>query len=450
MGERAILYLADLSFPEVLRDRDVGLRLCTSSLCLPEVRCAVSSASNTVVMVASSYPRFRGDSVGSFMEPIAEGLAARGNEVHLVAPWHPRWNRPKVDGGVHFHLFRYAPTASLNTFGYAEGMRADIYLRRSAIAAAPLAMAAGWFKTLRVAQKKRATIIHAHWVIPCGVIGAAAAGAIPLVISLHGSDVYVAERHAVARLAARGAFHRARWVTACSDDLRSRALRLGADANRSTVIPYGVDSDQFKPDPADRRRGRERLGISEETPLVFAVGRLVRKKGFEYLVDAAAILKRTHPNLRVVIAGEGDLDEPLRARAKAAGIAEHTQFLGVVPHHQIPTLLAAADVAVAPSIRDEAGNVDGLPNTVMEIMASATPLVATEAGGIGGIATDRQTARLVPERDAPALAMAIDQLLRDPSSRMAMGANARALVCRKHSWEHVTAQFEAVYAQVKG
>jgi glycosyltransferase involved in cell wall biosynthesis len=309
-------------------------------------------------------------------------------------------------------------------------------------------MLTGWFKTLRVAQKKRATIIHAHWVIPGGVIGAAAAGTVPLIISLHGSDVFIAERHAVARLAARGAFHRARWVTACSDDLRLRALRLGADASHSTVIPYGVDSGQFKPDPADRRRGRERLGISEDTPLVFAVGRLVRKKGFEYLIDATAILKKSHPNLRVVIAGEGDLDVPLRARAKAAGVGGHIRFLGIVPHHDIPTLLAAADVAVAPSIHDEAGNVDGLPNTVMEIMASATPLVATDAGGIGAVATDRQTARLVPECDASALATAIDELLRNPSSRMAMGANARALVCRKHSWEQVAAEFEAVYARV--
>ena len=181
--------------------------------------------SERIVMVASSYPRFEGDSVGSFMEPIAQGIAARGHEVHLVAPWHPKWNRPKVDRGVHFHLFHYAPVQALNTFGYAEGMRADVRLRASAVAVAPLAVLAGWFKALRVAQKKRATIMHAHWVIPGGVIGAAAAGSIPLVISLHGSDVFVAERHPAARLAARTAFNRARWVTACSEDLRSRASR---------------------------------------------------------------------------------------------------------------------------------------------------------------------------------------------------------------------------------
>ena len=93
-----------------------------------------------VVMIASSYPRYRGDSVGSFMEPIAQGIAARGHEVHMVAPWHPKWDRVKAGSksGVRFHLFHYAPTAPLNTFGYAEGMRADVRLRASALAVAPL------------------------------------------------------------------------------------------------------------------------------------------------------------------------------------------------------------------------------------------------------------------------------------------------------------------------
>jgi glycosyltransferase involved in cell wall biosynthesis len=399
----------------------------------------------TIVMVASSYPRFAGDSVGSFMEPIARGIAARGHEVHMVAPWHPKWERPKLDGGVHFHLFHYSPIAGLNTFGYAEGMRADVRLRASAVAIAPLAVMSGWFKALRVAQKKRATIVHAHWVIPGGVIGAAAARSLPLVVSLHGSDVFVAERHALARQAARAAFRRASAVTACSDDLRVRAVALGADARTSAVIPYGVDSNAFRPDPDLRARGRARLGADNDAPILIAVGRLVKKKGFEYLIDATARLIREFPNLRVAIAGEGDLKDALRAHAEAAGVAAHVQFLGVVAHHEIPALLAAADVAVAPSVHDEAGNVDGLPNTVMETLASATPLVATRAGGIAAVAADNETARLVPERDATALAAAIGDLLRQPAIRTSIGTRARALVVRDHGWERVARDFESVY-----
>lgn len=396
-------------------------------------------------MVASSYPRYHGDSVGSFVEPIAHGIAARGHDVHVVVPWHPKWQRPKVEGGVQFHLFKYAPLPQLNVFGYAEGMRADVRLRASAIAAAPLAMMSGWFKALRVAQKKRATIMHAHWVIPGGVIGAAAAPWLPLVVSLHGSDVFVAERHLLARQAARAAFARADAVTACSADLRQRAVALGADPERSSVIAYGVDSERFRPDPRQRDESRKRLGVTSEAPVVVAVGRLVKKKGFEYLIDAVAMLKNEYPSLRIYIAGDGDLDASLREQARIAGVSEQVRFLGNVLHHEVPALLSAADVAVAPSIHDDAGNVDGLPNAVMEIMASGTPLVATRAGGIGNIATDQETARLVSERDAAALAGAIRELLQRPSARAELGARARDLVRREHSWERVARDFESVY-----
>ena len=238
-----------------------------------------------VVMVTTSYPRFPGDGVGSFIEPIAKGVAARGHEVHLVAPWHPSLNRPKVDEGVHFHFFRYAPVAPLNVFGYATGLRADTQLRLAAWMMAPLAMASGSWKTLRVAQKRHATVMHAHWVIPGGAIAALASRSLPLVVSVHGSDVFVAERSAPARLAARRVFRRAAWVTACSNDLAERATHLGADASRLEVVPYGVDTYRFRPQPAARTAVRRELGLGD-APVVFTAGRLVQKKGFSYLIDA--------------------------------------------------------------------------------------------------------------------------------------------------------------------
>ena len=86
----------------------------------------------TVVMVATSYPRFAGDIHGTFMEPIARGLAARGHAVHVVLPWHPKLTRPLEGGGVTLHPFRYAPHPSLNVFGYAEGLKADVALKWAA------------------------------------------------------------------------------------------------------------------------------------------------------------------------------------------------------------------------------------------------------------------------------------------------------------------------------
>jgi glycosyltransferase involved in cell wall biosynthesis len=396
---------------------------------------------HVAVLVATSYPRFPGDGVGSFMEPIAKGLAARGHEIHLVAPWHPLIRRPPVEDGVHFHFFRYAPTRSLSVFGYAEGLRADTTLRAAAWAMAPAAMAAGWFKAWRVASKRQATVMHGHWVVPGGVIAALAAGGRPLVVSLHGSDVFVAERHAAVGAVARQVFHRAIRVTAPSDDLCGRAARLGADPGRLRTVPYGVDADRFAPSPEAAAAVRRELGI-DRAPIVFTAGRLVRKKGFEYLVDAAAELARSHPAARVLIAGDGDLRDELAARAAAL---PNVVLLGNRSQDEIARLAAAADVIAVPSVRDDAGNVDGLPNFALEALASATPVVATRAGGLPQAIEDGANGLLVPERDVQALAAAIRALLDQPERAHAIGAHARARVIREFGWARVAESFEAAY-----
>lgn len=397
-----------------------------------------------VIMVATSYPRFSGDGVGSFMEPIAKGVAALGHEVHLVAPWHPAITRGKEDGGVCFHFFHYAPVPSLNVFGYASGLRADTDVRSAAWAIAPVALAAGWFKAWRVATKRKATVMHGHWVIPGGVMAAAAAGRLPLVISLHGSDVFVAERHAAVGALARRVFRRAGAVTACSDDLHQRALALGADPARTETVPYGVDTTRFAPDPLARAEVRASLGLGE-APLLFTGGRLVSKKGFEYLIDAVRGLAPAHPGLQLVIAGDGDLDAALRARAGGLPV----RFVGAQSQDAIARFAAAADVIAVPSIRDDAGNVDGLPNFALEALASGTPVVATVAGGLPQAITDHDNGLLVPERDAPALAAAVTRLLSSPEAARAIGARARARVMQTHTWTRTAERMVAAYGRAR-
>jgi glycosyltransferase involved in cell wall biosynthesis len=211
-----------------------------------------------------------------------------------------------------------------------------------------------------------------------------------------------------------------------------------------------VDATQFVRDDDARARGRSLLDVPPGAPLVVTVGRFVRKKGFEYLIDAVPALAARHPGLRVVIAGRGDLEAELRARARAAGVGGHVHFPGLLAHQAVGQAFAAADVAVVPSVRDDAGNVDGLPNVLMEALATGTPVVATPAGGIGAVITDGENGLLVPERDAAALAASVDRLLGDPGLGARLGAQARSRVQRDHGWDHVARQFEDAYAAVRG
>ena len=404
-------------------------------------------ASTTVVMLTSSYPRFPGDGIGTFVEPIAHGVAALGHEVHLVAPWHPLVQRPQQEGNVRFHFFRYAPLRRLHAFGYATALKADTSLRPTAYLAAPLALGAGWHTVRRVVRETCASVLHAHWVVPAGVIAASSRTGIPMVVSLHGSDVFLAETNRLVGVACSFAFQRANWITACSEDLRRRAVTLGADAGKTEVIPYGVNTDRFKPDPEARTRIRCEQGADDRDPVLVTVGRLVRKKGFEYVIDAVAALVDRWPRLRLFIVGRGDLEAELRKQAVSSGVGDRVVFLGALPQDQVADWLSASDVAVVPSVQDDSGNVDGLPNVLLESLASATPVVTTNAGGIGSVVVDGRTARLVPERDASALAAAIGQLLDQPSAAAVLGRAARAEMARGHTWTRVAERFCEAYAR---
>ena len=209
--------------PIIFVERRLGVSKLSSGVLLRVVPDAVAaspavdraepfvSARHRVVMVATSYPRFPGDTVGTFMEPIAHGMAARGHEVHMVLPWHPRWTRPPREGGVTFHLFRYAPARSLNVFGYAGALRADVSVRGAALMATPLALTAGW----RAARTVRETDWRDAHARPLGRAwrrdgGRRIARHCRSSISLHGSDVYLAERHGAIGRVARWTFAQCR------------------------------------------------------------------------------------------------------------------------------------------------------------------------------------------------------------------------------------------------
>jgi glycosyltransferase involved in cell wall biosynthesis len=151
------------------------------------------------------------------------------------------------------------------------------------------------------------------------------------------------------------------------------------------------------------------------------------------------------PTARLLVAGSGDLDAELRQRARDLGIVAGVRFLGSLNHDEVAATLAAVDVVAVPSVRDDAGNVDGLPNVVMEALASGTPLVTTTAGGIGAVTTHGRNAWQVPERDVASLANALVHLLTHPAERSAMGARARAEALALRSWDGVAERFEHAY-----
>lgn len=364
-----------------------------------------------------------------------------GDRVKVLTPSGPHVAESWTEEGVEVASFRYAPRR-FESFGYGRSLHADERVRPSAGLVAPLYLLAARRALARELARGRWDLIHAHWIVPNGVAAAPLARRAPLVVGLHGSDVFLAEKGAMRPLVAR-ALRRTRRLTACSPELARRIEAIGFDAERSHVIPYGVDVALFRPDPARRAIWRERLQIPANAPLVLGVGRMATKKGFHVLVGALAELFARAPETRLVLAGGGDRLEELRRDAGPFG--DRVLFPGPVLHDTLPDLYRAADLFVLPAIHDAKGNVDGLPNVILEAMASGLPVVASAISGIPLAVTHGETGLLVPEGDGPACAAALAALALDPPRRAAMATAARARAERDLTWDAIATRYREAY-----
>jgi glycosyltransferase involved in cell wall biosynthesis len=394
-----------------------------------------------VLMVTSSYPKFAGDVTAPFIESIARGVAERGHAVDVVLPHHPDLRRDGAEP-VRFLPYHYAPREDWNLWGYAQSLRADVGVRPAAYLLAPLVAGALRSAVSARLRERRYDVVHAHWLVPNAalIVDIVRAHQAPLVVSLHGSDVFLAERLFPARVLGRRALREAGAVTACSADLRERAVRLGAQPERTRTVPYGVDTAAFF--PAHPSAGaRRRFGVPEGATLVVAVGRLVEKKGFAALVEAAAQAPRVH----AVIVGDGDLRGELERRARDLG--SPVTFVGTLTRAELAGALADADVLAVPSVVDRAGNVDGLPNALLEGLATGRAVVASRVAGIPDVVEDDVNGLLVPPGDVSALAAALRRLAAEPETRARLGGEARRRCESRLSWRAAARAFEESYAQ---
>jgi glycosyltransferase involved in cell wall biosynthesis len=398
-----------------------------------------------ILVLTSAYPKFDGDATAPFMASITEHVAARGHSMHVVLPEHADWARPSVEGNVHYHRYRYSPSRSWTPWGYAQSLEGGVKLKRRLYALAPAVFVSARHACRRLTARERFDVIHAHWVVPNGFIAAGISDRrrIPLVVTLHGSDISLVERKPWLGRLARRAFARSTVVTAPSDDLLQRASRLGA-TGQVELIPWGADPDVFRPDPDGAQRVRRLHGVAESDVLVLGVGRFVRWKGFDDLVTSVARARPEVPRLKLVLVGDGDIRGELEAQVADLGLADVVSFAGMAVRDDVNAYLSAADIVSVPSVHAD-GFVDGQPTVALEAMAAAKPLVVTRVGGLPDLVRAGENGLVVEERDPDGLAGAIVSLAHDEQRRTAMGAAGRARVERELNWDTVADRLIRVY-----
>lgn len=291
-------------------------------------------------------------------------------------------------------------------------------------------------KVARVLRERRVSVVHSHntCAFIFGTLGARLAGVRTIVHTDHARAFPDRFRYMAAEYLLSHLVYRVVGVSAPTSEALHRHERI--PRRKLVTIPNGIDRSRYAV-ALDRAQARRALGIAAEAPVIALAARLTEQKGLAYLLRALPAVIARHPDVVLLVAGDGPLRPALEAQAAELGVAPHVRFLGM--RDDIAALLRACDVYALPSVWE------GLPMAILEAMAAGLPVVGSDVGGVSTAVEHGVTGLLVPERDPARLAEALLAVLGDRVLRRRLGDEARRVFERRFTAEAMARAYEALY-----
>jgi glycogen synthase len=345
-------------------------------------------------------------------------LAERGHEVHVVTARNGSLSAYEAMNGVHVH--RVAPLNNQD----------DDFL--SWIMGLNLAMS---FLVDKIAGDTKFDIVHAHdWLVGASAITIKELLAIPLLSTIHATEhgrnngIHTDMQRFIHEKELQ-LMTESDQVIVCSNYMRDELLtNFHLSDKKMTIIPNGIEQSVGTVNPHDI------YPFIKNRKYIFSVGRIVKEKGFETLIDAAEAAKDRGQDIYFVIAGKGPMLERYRKMVTEKQLDHHIAFIGYVPDEERNALLANCEIAVFPSLYEPFGIV------ALEAMILAKPTIVSETGGLKGIVMNRQTGLLMIPGDAGSLLTNIDYLLKNPQIAKEIGIKGMKIVKSLYGWKRIASQ----------
>ena len=378
-----------------------------------------------VLFVTHAFPRWSGDVAGAFVLRLALALRAEGVEVHVLAPSAAALDASQEIDGVPVTHFRYAPR-SWETLAYV-GTMAEQVQRSLRAKLAMLGMIGGGARAVRTCAKRFAPdVVHAHWWFPSALASTWSGCPIPLVTTMHGSDVRLALGNQLALRGLRRVIRKSAAVTTVSTWLE-RELRTAVPGASAEVAPMPADTGLFTAG-----------GARHDARFLF-VGRLNRQKGIALLLDA---LGQSASSAELDIVGDGPERANLATMAETMGLSSRVRFHGAIAQPELLPLYRSATALVVPSENE------GLGLVAVEAQLCETPVIAFRSGGLEDLIVHGVTGLLVPLGDVRALAATMRELLGYSQRRVELGRAGREAALARFAPSQVARQYAALYGRV--
>ncbi len=279
---------------------------------------------------------------------------------------------------------------------------------------------------LPVVRKLKPDIIHANWITEGALISNMLSDLTGTHFSIecHAEDIWLSPKEMLIERVGDAKF----VITCTQNNLNYLTSVLPDDlAVKVSTVYHHIDANLFK----------GKVASFNDTPVIYLIGRMVEKKGYTYMIRAAKILRDKGLNFQVRFAGRnGPEKERLIQLTSQFDLSDKIKFLDEVSFEEHSHNYLESDIFVAPSIKSTDGNMDGVPNVIIEAMLAGLPIVATRLSAIPEVVIDGETGYLVDEKDEKALADKIEDLLKDKEKRLRFGANGKKKIIEMFSFDN--------------
>jgi glycosyltransferase involved in cell wall biosynthesis len=393
-----------------------------------------------ILVATSTFPRWKNDTDPPFVHELAKRLTG-DLDVTVLAPSYPGALAREEMSGLQVYRFRYF-FKKLELLAGSEGILPTLKKNSLFYLLVPFFLLGELRALIKLTKKIKPDVIHAHWILPQGIIAALAKTitGVPYIVTTHGGDIYGMQGK-FSNALKRYALHNAAHTTVVSKDIgQTIKKKFGSDIPID-VIPMGVDSQLFHPDKenSDIRKKYKIAG-----PFLLYVGRLTEKKGVKYLIEAMPHVLESFPECRLLLIGTGEEHQKLLRLTKSFGLQGSVIFGGAIPNSELPQYFATADIFIGPSIQAEGGDTEGFGLTFVEAAMSGCIVVGTDVGGISDIIQDGETGFLVKEKNPHAIADTLCSILQQIDTLADIKTAARQKMISQFDWQVIAGKYQEI------
>ena len=390
-----------------------------------------------ILVLTSTFPRTSNSAEPRFVADLCKELSSCF-DVTVLTQHRPESTTYEENNHYEVFRFRYAP-AALELLSEEGGITSSLKKNKLLILLLPLFFFSQVLSIRRHLKSGRFSAIHAHWLIPQGLAATVAnmtvQNAVPVFCTGHGGDIFGLRGKALSKLK-KWVIDHCIAVTVVSQSMKSYLeAELNIDPDKIFVIPMGTDlTGTFTPGNTARSPGQ----------IVF-VGRLVEKKGLEFLINAIPSVLPEIKDLQLIVAGEGPEKSKLYELVHQLGIEQHVQFIGFQSHESIAEIYRVSEICVLPFVQAKDGDMEGFGLVTVEAMGCKCPVIVGEVPAVRDIVVDNQTGIICNPKDQGQLIEAILLLLRNPILREELAENAYQRVTQRFSWSRIGRRYSELF-----